>query len=45
MTMLEKENAVKRFVWIVAVVIPVAVASLFFIPPAENLSEETRHAL
>ena len=45
MTMLEKENAVKRFVWIVAVAIPVAVASLFFIPPAENLSEETRQAL
>ncbi len=45
MTMLEKENAVKRFVWTVAVAIPVAVALLFFIPPAENLSEETRQAL
>ena len=45
MTMLEKENAVKRFVWTVAVAIPVAVALLFFIPPAENLSEETRQAM
>tara|TARA_B110000285_G_scaffold226397_1_gene286099 strand:- start:3556 stop:4107 length:552 start_codon:yes stop_codon:yes gene_type:complete len=45
MTMLENERAVKRFVWIVAVTIPVAVALLFFIPPAENLSEETRLAL
>ncbi len=45
MTMLENERAVKRFVWIVAVAIPIAVALLFIIPPAENLSAETRNAL
>ncbi|MDA0303113.1 MAG: DUF420 domain-containing protein [Bacteroidetes bacterium] len=45
MTMLENERAVKRFVWIVAVAIPVAVTLLFFIPPSENLSDETRQTL
>jgi putative membrane protein len=45
MSMLENERAVKRFVWIVGIAIPVAVALLFLIPPAENLSDETRKAL
>ena len=45
MTMLKNERAVKRFVWVVAIAIPVAVALLFLIPPAENLSEETRQSL
>lgn len=43
--MIENEQNVKRFIWTVAVVVPIAVALLFLIPPAENLSEETQKAL
>ena len=45
MIMLKNERAFKRFIWIVAVAIPGAVAILFFIPPAENLTKETQEAL
>jgi putative membrane protein len=43
--MTNNEKNVKRFIWTMAVVIPVAVALLFLIPPVESLSEETRQAL
>lgn len=42
---ISNEKKVQRFVWTMAVVIPVAVAALFFIPPIENLSVETQKSL
>lgn len=44
-TLLKNDNAVRRFIWIVSVVVPIVVALLFLIPPAENLSPETRERL
>lgn len=43
--MMNNEKNVKIFIWTMAVVIPVAVALLFLIPPVEALSEETRQSL
>jgi putative membrane protein len=43
--MTSNEKNVKRFIWTMAVIIPVAVALLFLIPPVEALSEETRQSL
>ena len=44
-TLLKNDNAVRRFIWVVSVVVPIVVALLFLIPPAENLSPETRERL
>ncbi|HBP45567.1 MAG TPA: DUF420 domain-containing protein [Flavobacteriales bacterium] len=43
--MVKNEKNVRRFIWIMAVVIPAAVALLFLIPPIETLSESTRQSL
>mgnify|MGYP000938036810 CR=1 FL=1 len=43
--MMNNERNVRRFIWTMAVVIPIAVALLFLIPPVESLSEETRASL
>ncbi|MBN31458.1 MAG: hypothetical protein CL845_05620 [Crocinitomicaceae bacterium] len=43
--MVKNEKNVRRFIWIMAVVIPAAVALLFLIPPIETLSESTRRSL
>jgi putative membrane protein len=42
---MENERNIKRFIWTMAVVIPVAVALLFLIPPVENLSGEVQASL
>lgn len=42
---MENERNIKRFIWTMAVVIPVAVALLFLIPPVENLSDEVKASL
>jgi putative membrane protein len=42
---MENERNIKRFIWTMAVVIPVAVALLFLIPPVENLSDEVQASL
>ena len=44
-TLLKNDTAVRRFIWIVSIVVPLVVALLFLIPPAENLSPETRERL
>ena len=41
MTAPKSSRAVQRFVWTVSITIPLIVAGLFLIPPAEGLSEET----
>ena len=43
--MVKDEKNVKIFIWTMAVVIPMAVALLFLVPPVEALSEETRQSL
>ena len=43
--MVKNEKNVRRFIWIMAVVIPAAVALLFLIPPIETLSESARRSL
>ena len=35
------DRAVRRFVWTVSIAVPALVTLLFFIPPAEGLSEDT----
>ena len=42
---MENERNIKRFIWTMAVVIPVAVALLFLIPPVENLSDDVKASL
>ena len=44
-SLLEKEKAVRRFIWIASIAVPLVVAVLFLIPPAENLSPETQAKL
>ena len=41
-TLIDNEKRVKRFIWTMGILIPVAVAALFLIPPIENLSEATK---
>lgn len=38
----KNEKAVRNFIWVAAVAVPAVVVLLFLIPPAENLSAETR---
>lgn len=45
MTMISNETHLQRFIWTVAIAIPLAVAVLFFIPPAASLSEATKENL
>lgn len=45
MSWIENERIAKRVIWTAAIAVPVVVALLFLIPPAESLSEETRKAL
>ncbi|MBV41430.1 MAG: hypothetical protein CL834_00170 [Crocinitomicaceae bacterium] len=42
---MENERNIKRFIWTMAVVIPVAVALLFLIPPVENLPDDVKASL
>jgi len=45
MNWIENERIAKRIIWIAALAVPAVVALLFLIPPAEDLSQETRDAL
>ena len=43
--LLQNSSGVRRFIWIVSIAVPIVVVLLFLIPPAENLSPETRERL
>ena len=45
MSWIQNEKTAKRVIWGAAIAVPVVVAVLFMLPPAESLSEETRKAL
>ena len=45
MSWIENEKAARRVIWAAAIAVPVVVAVLFMLPPAESLSEETRRSL
>ena len=44
-SLLKNDKAVRRFIWIASIAVPLVVVLLFLIPPAENLSPETRQRL
>lgn len=45
MSWIENERTARRVIWAAAVAVPVVVAVLFMLPPAEALSEDTRRSL